>query len=417
MEVVPSTQQEEDAAISLDDSNTQEFIYTSLPTTNSMRFKTAEKALKMKPNMVMLAGLHDSEDSNVDSPCYTPKRNPLTPLTNIIESMPSPLASYKGKKPMDIATKRAQGLKWVKRSSSKGHIDLENHSPTKLHERLKTVSLNKANADRSIPPEKQPSPKSEAKKASMFDQQKLSTPIVDVPAYWDWKETEVLINAKLLLEDAKEAGEVSKFLRKMESWNIVSSKCAENGVFRTWKQCVDRWNRVLKDFKTIYDYARNTPSGCNSYWATDSSELEPSDILVDTYDHVIGDGVAEGHDQTKIDENEEPPLKEQLSGHKRRRPGRVAEMLEGLEASNVKLVDVFAAAEERRSKMDQDLIEITREEYEAAKELNAKRLELERARLDNERDTNLALFKIASAIELFSSKPTHVKRGYLSLIG
>ncbi|MCO5552593.1 hypothetical protein L7F22_006107 [Adiantum nelumboides] len=133
--------------------------------------------------------------------------------------------------------------------------------------------------------------------------------------------------------------------------------------------------------------------------------VEPGDILVDTFDHVLGDKNKEDPpgQQSKNARDEDPPSKEQLSGHKRRRPGKVAEMIESLEASSVKLVDVFASVE-KRAKQDQDLIEITREEYEAARELNAKRLELERARLNNECDNNLALFKIASAIEAFSSK-------------
>ncbi|KAI5054592.1 hypothetical protein GOP47_0029737 [Adiantum capillus-veneris] len=240
VEVVPFTQQEEGATISLGDSNTQELIYTSLPTSDSMRFKKVEKALKNKPNLDMLSGLHESEDSDVDSLCCTPKRNPLTTLSNVTRSMPSPPASYKGKKPMDVAPKQAQGLKWVKRSSSKGNINLENQSPRKQQEGLEMASLKKSNVDRRTPHEKQPSPKSEAKKASKFDQQKLNVLVGgDMPAYWDWKEMEVLINAKLFLEDAKEVREVPKLFRKMESWNIVSSKCAENGVFRTWKQCVD----------------------------------------------------------------------------------------------------------------------------------------------------------------------------------
>ncbi|KAI5060514.1 hypothetical protein GOP47_0024934 [Adiantum capillus-veneris] len=281
----------------------------------------------------------------------------------------------------------------------------------------------------------QPSPKNASKNTPKIDKKKPNiqdrSSTGDTLAYWDWKETEVLIKAKFFLEDAKEAGEVPKFLRKMESWNIISSKCAENGVFRTWKQCIDRWNRVLKDFKTIYDYGRNTPSGCSSYWAIESFEckrkkllarfseqvfaimevrcgakhlIEPGDILVDTSDHIIGDDKKEIKSQSKGTEDEDPPLKEKISSHKRHRRGRVVEMLEGLEAPSVKLVDVSANVEEKQAKIDQGLIEITREEYEAARELNVKRIQLEEARLDNERDGNLALFKISNAIESFSSK-------------
>ncbi|MCO5551395.1 hypothetical protein L7F22_004898 [Adiantum nelumboides] len=41
--------------------------------------------------------------------------------------------------------------------------------------------------------------------------------------------------------------------------------------------------------------------------------VEPGNILVDTSDHVIGDGATKGQDQAKMDENEGPPLKEQAS--------------------------------------------------------------------------------------------------------
>lgn len=84
-----------------------------------------------------------------------------------------------------------------------------------------------------------------------------------------------------------------------------------------------------------------------------SRAVDPGETLVDTSSVAVADPVQEKYTVEEKDdaENNAPGLKEQNSGHKRKkRMGRVAEALKGFEDTTGKLVHRFEGLEEKRIK-------------------------------------------------------------------
>jgi hypothetical protein len=76
-----------------------------------------------------------------------------------------------------------------------------------------------------------------------------------------------------------------------QKWDTISERCNDMGVVRTPGQCKDKWDHTRKDFKKVWNYEQNTPSGRSNFWAMTGSEgkstLKLSTIMAkDVYDQL-----------------------------------------------------------------------------------------------------------------------------------
>jgi Myb/SANT-like DNA-binding domain len=51
-----------------------------------------------------------------------------------------------------------------------------------------------------------------------------------------------------------------------QRWKEIEDLCKSQNVQRGWKQCKKRWEKLLTDFKKIFDFQAHTPSGGDGYF-------------------------------------------------------------------------------------------------------------------------------------------------------
>ncbi|MCO5581122.1 hypothetical protein L7F22_034998 [Adiantum nelumboides] len=247
---------------------------------------------------------------------------------------------------------------------------------------------------------------------------------------WDAKETDVLVVAKLEMDDIIEHGGLAVKMRtKKRHWEDIAQICVRSNVHRTGKQCMNRWNRVFREWKIIYDYERHIPSGHGSYWQLNVRERRakklPTSFSNDMFlvieiielwalSFVAHANAVSAHatmeEQGDNPQASPPPApsegasteKERTRGHKRKHPVR-SRVGKDLEEVNRQLVDWFEQSDDKRIAWEKEVVENNRQQFEANLELQRSRLELERQRgeerRENDRGSNMALFEIASSIK------------------
>ncbi|MCO5565164.1 hypothetical protein L7F22_018837 [Adiantum nelumboides] len=213
---------------------------------------------------------------------------------------------------------------------------------------------------------------------------------------WDAKETDVLVAAKLEMDDIIEHGGLAVKMRtKKHRWDDIAQICVRSNVHHTRKQCMSRWNRVFREWKIIFDYECHISSGHGSYWQLnvrerrakklptsftsdmfsmikvrygDSKAINSGNGLFDTSSNgkqgkcviLVAHGDAASTHATTKEQGENtqgssPPelsegastKKERTSGHKRKHPARLP-IGNDLEEVNLQLVDWFKQLDVKR---------------------------------------------------------------------
>lgn len=183
---------------------------------------------------------------------------------------------------------------------------------------------------------------------------------------WLEHESLLLFEGKKRLAEELESGSLMKTLKtQAKRWEFISSFLSTMDVQKTPLQCEYRWTRLWKPFKTIFDYERAIPSGQDLFWHMTPQDrvekklprsfdpkiysamkekfggdraVDPGDVLIDTSMHCLPGNAEEdvkdlsgtkvtspsldGNDSDVIEISREE-MKENSSGKKRRRPGRV----------------------------------------------------------------------------------------------
>lgn len=90
---------------------------------------------------------------------------------------------------------------------------------------------------------------------------------------WSEHETFLLIDGKRkLAEEMRACPSSALFKSKQQRWEYVAGFLENLRVYKTWQQCVYRWNRLWKPFKTIHGYESAILSRHVSYWRLSPSE-------------------------------------------------------------------------------------------------------------------------------------------------
>lgn len=90
---------------------------------------------------------------------------------------------------------------------------------------------------------------------------------------WSEHETFLLIDGKRkLAEEMRACPSSALFKSKQQRWEFVAGFLENLRVHKTWQQCVYRWNRLWKPFKTIHGYESAILSKHVSYWRLSPSE-------------------------------------------------------------------------------------------------------------------------------------------------
>lgn len=90
---------------------------------------------------------------------------------------------------------------------------------------------------------------------------------------WLEHETFSLIDGKRkLAEEMRACPSSTSFKSKQQRWEFVAGYLEKLRVHKTWQQCVYRWNRLWKPFKTIHGYECAILSKHTSYWRLSPSE-------------------------------------------------------------------------------------------------------------------------------------------------
>ncbi|MCO5559233.1 hypothetical protein L7F22_012828 [Adiantum nelumboides] len=215
--------------------------------------------------------------------------------------------------------------------------------------------------------------------------------------HWNPKKTVTLLDARVKLLQEKKEGSIGAILKTQdERWNYISKYCVQHGVLHSPDQCLFRWDRILAAFKKIHNYEQRIPSGKDSYWTmTSRSErlINPTNIVYDTSNDTLGDASSPPNKATTKDKDEETLVEETSSSRKKRKRGDKASILtNGLEGTTRKFIFVMDRIDARQAKHDDDVVELTRAEFEEDIAPNRKRLPLEE-------DSNLALREIAKAFK------------------
>ncbi|MCO5602270.1 hypothetical protein L7F22_056399 [Adiantum nelumboides] len=172
----------------------------------------------------------------------------------------------------------------------------------------------------------------------------------------------------------------------------------QHGALCSLDQCLFRWDQILAAFKKIHDYERRIPSRKDSYWNMTSSErdqmklpqsfgqdiysamldrvgserlINPANIVYDTSDDTLGGASSPPNKATMEDKNEETLVEETFSSAKKRKRGDKATILtKGLEGTTRQLISVMDRIDARQAKHDDDVVELTRDEFEEAAAFN-----------------------------------------------
>ena len=76
-----------------------------------------------------------------------------------------------------------------------------------------------------------------------------------------------------------------------EKWISLSDRCFELGINRSANQCNNKWNQTRADFKKVYDYEKEVPSGKPSFWSYPKGEVKrlfklKTIMKREVYDHI-----------------------------------------------------------------------------------------------------------------------------------
>ncbi|KAI5065422.1 hypothetical protein GOP47_0020117 [Adiantum capillus-veneris] len=269
---------------------------------------------------------------------------------------------------------------------------------------------------------------------------------------WTIKETATLLDARTkLFEDMRDGNLNVIFKTGDERWDFISKYCVQRGVLRSADQCLFHWDSISALFKKVHDYERHIPSGCDSYWKLSANQQEEmklprtfleelyttmldrvgkerqlnhDDIVYDTMKdnlgvdflvatiaycslcfivvmHVVslyvGDSFESPNKAFGLNKKEDKAFMEEesLSGKKRKRGDKMTVLKKELESTTKRLISFIDNVDARRSKHDDEVIELTKAEFEEAVTLNRKRLALEE-------ESNEALKQIADAFKCFA---------------
>ncbi|MCO5614992.1 hypothetical protein L7F22_069279 [Adiantum nelumboides] len=216
---------------------------------------------------------------------------------------------------------------------------------------------------------------------------------------WNAKETDVLVAAKLEMDDIIEHGGLAVKMRtKKHRWEDIAQICLNVRERRAKKLPTSFSNDMFLVIKVRYG---------------DSKAVNPGDGLFDTSSDGKQDAVSAHATMEEQGDNPQaspPPApsegasteKERTSGHKRKHPVR-SRVGKDLEEVNRQLVDWFEQSDDKRIAWEKEVVENNRQQFEANLELQRSRLELERQRgeerRENDRGSNMALFEIAISIK------------------
>ncbi|KAI5082536.1 hypothetical protein GOP47_0002279 [Adiantum capillus-veneris] len=90
---------------------------------------------------------------------------------------------------------------------------------------------------------------------------------------WSEHETFLLIDGKRkLAEEMRASPSSALFKSKQQRWEFVAAFLENLRVHKTWQQCVYRWNRLWKPFKTIHGYESVIVSKQISYFNLSAAE-------------------------------------------------------------------------------------------------------------------------------------------------
>lgn len=210
---------------------------------------------------------------------------------------------------------------------------------------------------------------------------------------WELEETLVLVEAKSQMDDEEEEDQYAK--NNTERWQCVSELCAEDGILRTSAQCMNRWNEIWGDFKSVFEYEQRIPARRRSYFDMNANERAfrklplkfelrlyeamsnrfdghtvaiRRDVMVDTSADYLGsfsilpscdlqdENPSEHKNETMLGEDGVPgdeslglqhkecelsSLKEQTSGKKRLRPAQKSGTGKELQDTSKKLMDLL----------------------------------------------------------------------------
>ncbi|MCO5609757.1 hypothetical protein L7F22_063989 [Adiantum nelumboides] len=240
--------------------------------------------------------------------------------------------------------------------------------------------------------------------------------------HWTLKETVTLLDGRVKLLEEIRDGNLGAILKMQdERWDFISKYCVQQWVLRSRDQCLFCWDRILATFKKINDYERHIPSGGESYWTMSPKQrdemklprsftedvytamldrigserfINPGNILYDTSKDILGDS-STSPDKTTNPKKEETVVEEGSSGKKRKRGDKMAILKKELEGTTKQLLALMEGIDYKRTKHDDDIIELTRAEFEESVALNRRRLALEE-------QSNEALKQIADAFKCFA---------------
>ncbi|MCO5591447.1 hypothetical protein L7F22_045430 [Adiantum nelumboides] len=242
---------------------------------------------------------------------------------------------------------------------------------------------------------------------------------------WTIKETSTLLDAQTkLFKDMKNGNLNAIFKTRDERWEYISKLSVQRGVLRSADQCLFRWDRISTLFKKVHDYERHIAFGCDSYWSMSTNQREemklprnfsedlyttmldrvgkerlinPGDIVYDTMQDNLGNPGASPSKASGLNMKEEKVAtdKEFSSGKKHKRFDKMSVLKKELEDTTKQLISFMDDVDARREKHDDEIIELTKAEFEEAVTLNRKQLALEE-------ESNEALKQIADAFKCFA---------------
>lgn len=259
---------------------------------------------------------------------------------------------------------------------------------------------------------------------------------------WLEHETLLLIDGKRRLGEDMQTGTLMRSMKsKQQRWEFVSSFLKDMGVNKTPIQCDYKWSRLWKPFKIIFDYEKAIPSGKDSYWRMPPQErsalkmpryfdrtiydalkqkfggdraVNPGSILLDTStpslpgnerSSVCIDNPVSHDSQTdasngSTDVMEISPSKLPLStGKKRARVPRGSAIKRDLSDSTRDLLEFLGTTEENRNKKEDDIQEISKNQFET-------NIRLQQRRIAAAEQSSEALNRIADALGSFTAAMT-----------
>jgi hypothetical protein len=92
-------------------------------------------------------------------------------------------------------------------------------------------------------------------------------------ARWTITSTSMLIEVRRLeAERMLHAGPLRRMSSASQRWDEISNELKMQGVNQTDDQCKSKWERLVTDFKKVFDYQKDKPSGRPQYFALTCKE-------------------------------------------------------------------------------------------------------------------------------------------------